>query len=134
VFRFSGVDDEDLPVAVRAGTDPEIGPLIRDRLSLTLAEGCALMSRLSEDQRPDVVYLDPMYPHRTKTALVKKEMRALRHLVGEDPDTSALLHGALNCARHRVVVKRPRLAPAIDGPLPGMAIEGKNTRFDVYLI
>lgn len=118
----------------RAGADPEIGPLIRDRLSLTMTEGCTIMAHIGEDQRPDVVYLDPMYPHRTKTALVRKEMRALRHLVGEDPDAPALLHCALNCARRRVVVKRPRLAPAINGPLPGMVIEGKNTRFDVYPI
>lgn len=118
----------------RAGADPEIGPLVRERLNLKVAEGCKFMTQIREDRRPDVVYLDPMYPHRTKTALVNKGMRALRRLVGEDLDAPALLNCALNCARHRVAVKRPRLAPAIQGPPPSMTIEGKNTRFDVYLI
>jgi 16S rRNA (guanine1516-N2)-methyltransferase len=42
-----------------------------------------------------VIYLDPMFPHREKTALVKKEMRLFRPLVGDDPDAPALLQAAL---------------------------------------
>ncbi|MDP2105284.1 MAG: class I SAM-dependent methyltransferase, partial [Desulfobulbaceae bacterium] len=86
------------------------------------------------EQRPEVVYLDPMYPHRTKSALVKKEMRILRLLVGDDPDAPKLLAAALACARERVVVKRPIKAEPITGPTPSMAIIGKTGRFDVYLI
>ena len=37
---------------------------------------------------PDVVYLDPMYPHKTKSALVKKEMRVFQSLVGADEDAA----------------------------------------------
>lgn len=118
----------------RAATDPEIGLIVKERLSLTVAEGRAYLSQLDETQRPAVIYLDPMYPHRTKTALVKKEMRLLRPIIGDDQDAPSLLAHALGRARHRVVVKRPRLAPIIEGPKPSMAIEGKNTRFDVYLI
>jgi len=87
-----------------------------------------------EDQRPEVVFLDPMYPHRQKSALVKKEMRLLRQLVGDDEDASDLLVTALARARRRVVVKRPRLAPTLTGPAPGFQIIAPNTRFDVYPI
>lgn len=118
----------------RAAADPEIGPLVGRRLSLTEAEGCAYMAGLNEARRPDVVYLDPMYPGRTKSALVKKEMRLLRDIVGEDPDAPALLTAALDCARRRVVVKRARLDPALEGPEPATRIEAGNTRFDVYVI
>jgi len=81
----------------------------------------------------DVIYVDPMYPHRRKSALVKKEMRFCREIVGEDEDAPALLEIALQCARQRVVVKRPKFAPTLNERLPTFTISSKNTRFDVYL-
>lgn len=83
---------------------------------------------------PEVIYLDPMYPHRNSSALVKKEMRRLRTLVGNDSDAPELLAAALLYAKKRVVVKRPRLAPPLAGTAPTMAVNSKNTRFDVYLV
>ena len=80
----------------------------------------------------DVVYLDPMFPHRDKSALVKKEMQVFRQVVGDDDDASQLLEAALGCARYRVVVKRPRKAPAVEGPEPATRIEGKSSRYDIY--
>lgn len=118
----------------RAARDPEIGALVRERLCLRVADSHAFMSGLGEQQRPDVVYLDPMYPHHVKAALVKKEMRTLRCLVGEDQDAPRLLAAALGCARRRVVVKRPIHAPVLEGPKPGTRIAARNTRFDVYVI
>ncbi len=82
----------------------------------------------------EVIYLDPMYPKRDKQALVKKEMRFARDIVGADPDTTELLAIALNHAQQRVVVKRPRLAPNINLYSPTHSILSKNTRYDVYLI
>ncbi|WP_455219408.1 class I SAM-dependent methyltransferase, partial [Kaarinaea lacus] len=88
---------------------------------------------LNAKQAIDIVYLDPMYPHRSKSALVKKEMRILRKLVGDDLDVAALLDTALRIARQRVVVKRPKAAPPIGSNPPSHCVESKNTRFDVYL-
>lgn len=82
----------------------------------------------------DVIYLDPMFPHRDKSALVKKEMRVFRELVGDDEDAPGLLAAALSRARYRVVVKRPRKAPCIEGPKPATQIEGKSSRYDIYPI
>jgi 16S rRNA (guanine1516-N2)-methyltransferase len=82
---------------------------------------------------PDVIYFDPMYPARTKSALVKKEMRILRHIVGADEDAAELLALALKKAQYRVVVKRARHAPIIAGPKPDLVYAGKSSRFDVYL-
>ncbi|MDQ5908659.1 MAG: rRNA (guanine1516-N2)-methyltransferase [Pseudomonadota bacterium] len=117
----------------RAMHDPEIGHWVRERLSVDHADGCEYLLTLREEQRPDVVYLDPMYPHRRKTALASKEMRLLRQLVGDDDDAPKLLDAALTCARRRVVVKQPRLAPALAGPAPDAHIIAPNTRFDLYL-
>jgi 16S rRNA (guanine1516-N2)-methyltransferase len=74
-----------------------------------------------------------MFPHRDKSALVKKEMRVFRAVVGTDDDTDALLAVAMKAAKRRVVVKRPRLAPPLAGLKPTMTLEGKSGRFDIYL-
>ncbi len=85
------------------------------------------------DQPPQVVHLDPMYPHRDKSALVKKEMRLFRALAGDDADAPALLDSALEVATHRVVVKRPRKAEPIGGIAPSHVVEEKTSRYDVYV-
>ncbi|MBU2894596.1 class I SAM-dependent methyltransferase [Colwellia sp. D2M02] len=82
---------------------------------------------------PDVVYLDPMFPHREKSAAVKKEMRIFQSLVGEDLDADNLLEPALALAKYRVVVKRPSYAPPLDNKKPSMSINMKKNRFDVYV-
>lgn len=90
-----------------------------DKLDLTIA--------------PDVVYLDPMYPHREKSAAIKKEMRIFQSLVGEDLDADGLLEPALALAKYRVVVKRPSYAPPLADKKPSMSIKMKKNRFDVYV-
>ncbi len=95
-----------------------------------------LLSALAGDKsfaRPDVVYLDPMYPHKKKSALVKKEMRVFQSLVGADLDADALFAPAYELATKRVVVKRPDYAEFLGGAKPSMAIETKKNRFDVYV-
>lgn len=83
--------------------------------------------------RPDAIYLDPMFPpKRRKSAAVKKEMRLLRELVGDDPDALELLEISRAIARDRVVVKRPDDAPPL-APDPSMSLTGKLVRYDVYL-
>jgi 16S rRNA (guanine1516-N2)-methyltransferase len=84
-------------------------------------------------QRPDAVYLDPMFPpKRKKSAAVNKEMRLLRELVGADPDAPELLEIGRRVARERVVVKRPDDAPPL-APDPDISFPGKLVRYDVYL-
>ncbi len=114
----------------RAGRDPDVAP-IAARMRLLGGNSADLM-RAWDGEAPQVIYLDPMFPHRDKSALVKKEMRLFRPLVGDDLDAPALLQAALALASHRVVVKRPRKAPIIEGPKPGYSLEGKSSRYDIY--
>ncbi len=83
----------------------------------------------------DCIYLDPLFPERTKTALVKKEMRVVRLLTGgqEDAAGKRLLVAALRSGAPRIVVKRPRLAPPLAGQRPASQITGRASRFDIYL-
>jgi 16S rRNA (guanine1516-N2)-methyltransferase len=81
-----------------------------------------------------VVYVDPMFPHAEKSALVKKEMRIFRDVVGDDQDSVELLEAALDTATARVVVKRARKAPTIAGRSPSYQLEGKSSRYDIYAL
>lgn len=103
------------------------------RLTLIEADAATWLAQLPTGDFPSVVYLDPMYPETGKTARARKEMQVLQSLLGHDPHPAALLDAALNTARNRVVVKRPRKAPALDGREPSHVIAGKSTRFDVYM-
>lgn len=80
----------------------------------------------------DVVYLDPMYPSREKSALVKKEMQLLHQMVGADTNSAELLARARQKALKRVVVKRPKGADYVGNQTPSASIESKNTRYDLY--
>ncbi len=115
----------------RAKEEPMLAEIMA-RLSLMVGDSLEIL-RDWQGARPEVICIDPMYPHRSKSALVKKEMRLIRLLVGDDEDSDQLLAAALAIASRRVVVKRPRLAPALLGQEPNFTISGKNSRFDVYL-
>ncbi len=119
---------EDGMAAARA-----VGPHVAEVVArMTLIHGDAkfLLSGL----KADVVIVDPMHPDRKKTALVKKEMRLLRELVGADSDSLELMQAALASARKRVVLKWPRHADALAGlPKPSHQILGKSTRYDVFM-
>lgn len=84
--------------------------------------------------RPDVVYVDPMFPLRKKSAKVKKQMQAFHAIVGTDPDADNLLANALAVARYRVVVKRPSGAGFLAETKPNYSLEGKSTRYDIYAL
>ena len=118
---------------LRRAADEEIAE-IAARITLHHGDTCALMPALAAAQgRPDVVYLDPMYPERKKAAAVKKEMAYFHGLVGAAQDEAALLAAARAVAKKRVVVKRPRLGDFLAQAEPAYQYAGKSTRFDVYL-
>ncbi|MFM2588401.1 class I SAM-dependent methyltransferase [Vibrio sp. TBV020] len=123
----------------RAKQDAEIGSWVSERMSLIHASSLNALNDLASDVnfvKPDIVYLDPMYPHpenKKKSALVKKEMRVFQSLVGADLDADGLLEPALALASKRVVVKRPDYANWLDEKKPSMVIETKKNRFDVYV-
>lgn len=108
---------------------------LRSHLALVRGDSSRELAALSTEASitPQVIHLDPMYPHRSGSALVKKEMRLFRALAGDDMDAPRLLEQALDVATHRVVVKRPKGAPPIEGPAPAHRLESKNSRYDLYV-
>ncbi|MCX8256493.1 Ribosomal RNA small subunit methyltransferase J [Beijerinckiaceae bacterium RH AL1] len=99
---------------------------------MTLAAGDA--RKILPGLAADVVTVDPMHPARLGSALVKAEMRRLRALVGDDPDSAELIAAALASPAARVVVKWPLRAPLPPGvPAPSHSHEGKTVRYDVFV-
>jgi 16S rRNA (guanine1516-N2)-methyltransferase len=96
-------------------------------------DACEVLRTLGPDERPDVVYLDPMFPERAKSAASKKEMQVCRALAGDDSDAQELFAIAMRSARYRVVVKRWLLADPLGGP-PSHQYPGQSTRYDVYVV
>ena len=119
----------------RACSDEIIGEWVQRRVHI-LPVGSLLEDSVIESiasRPPMAIYLDPMFPHRDKSAAVKKEMQMLQHLVGADLDSDALLDTARALATHRVVVKRPAKAPYLANQAPHSQITTKKHRFDIYI-
>ena len=118
---------------LRSVSDPSTAKIVCDRMHLIHADTIQYLRELEINHLPDVIYMDPMYPDRTKSALVKKEMRLFKKVIGDDVDAGELLSVALESSVKRVVVKRPRQAPNIGGLEPFTMIQTKNTRYDIYI-
>ncbi len=106
---------------------------IAARIRLIAADFADGLEQLSE--RPAVIYLDPMFPPRSKSAKVKQELQLLQLLEGTgggESDAARLLQTALAAGPRKVVVKRPLKGPALAGPAPSHVLRGKAVRFDVY--
>lgn len=87
------------------------------------------------DVVPDVIYYDPMFPDRKKSALVKKEMRIFKALIGADEDIESTLLALIRMAKHKVILKRPQTAAPISfqDVKPIGSVEGGACRFDIYM-
>jgi len=116
----------------RASEHPETRE-IAGRIRLTLIDSLRYFEAKSVGKEYDVIYLDPMYPQRSKSALVKKEMQMLQKLLGHGDNGDRLVDAALAAGCGRVVVKRPGKAPCLGSRAPSHSITGTTTRYDVYL-
>ncbi|TCS41352.1 class I SAM-dependent methyltransferase [Reinekea marinisedimentorum] len=106
---------------------------VADRMTLSAGsllepDACATLKQF------DVVYLDPMFPDRSKSAKVKKDMALFHDMIGADMDADELLNPAMALAEYRVVVKRSKKAPLLMNREPSTQLLGKSSRFDIYAI
>jgi 16S rRNA (guanine1516-N2)-methyltransferase len=116
----------------RAGQEPAVASIIHS-MQVTIMDAKQFLQTLSLKAMPDIIYLDPMFPSRTKNALSKIEMRMIRDIVGQDEDADELLLLALKKAKRRVVVKRPNNSPSLSSLAVSFVVEGRSNRYDVYL-
>lgn len=127
--------------------DPVIAALLRDALEratgdprlsgivgrMELVEGDSVFGLRALGFSPDVVFLDPMFPERTKSAAVKKKFQLLHHLERPCDNEGELLDAALAARPRKVVVKRPPKGPWLAGAKPSHSVAGKAVRYDVIV-
>lgn len=85
-----------------------------------------------QGERPHIIYFDPMYPEKKKSARSRKEMELFKELVGESQRELEMLSWARKMALSRVVVKRPPKGESIS-PDHNFSLTSKAVRFDIYL-
>lgn len=117
----------------RASAHEVLGPIV-ERMHLVAGDSRVTLERAgaSTGAQPDVVYLDPMFPGRTKSAAVKKKFQLIHGLERptEPLDEESLLQAALAAHPRKVVIKRPVKGPYLAGVKPSHAIAGKAVRYD----
>lgn len=110
---------------------PELTDIVK-RMSVCEADSIAELPRLAE--RPDVVYLDPMFPAKYKNALTKKKFQILHHLELPCTDEELLLQAAMQAKPHKIVIKRPLKGAFLGNRKPDYSLKGKAVRYDCILL
>ncbi len=116
----------------RAAADKRLAPIVAN-MQLTCGDSIDALHGVAAgySPAPDVVYLDPMFPARTKSASVKKKFQLIHHLEAPCEGEEELVRAAVGAAPRKVVVKRPAKGPALAGFKPSYTIAGKAVRYDV---
>ena len=129
VFQQSG--DHRVALA-RALDDPDLAD-IAARMHVRAGDSIEALRALATP--PDVVYLDPMFPERRKSAAVKKKFQLLHRLERpcEDSEGEELLAAAIAARPRKVVVKRPVKGPYLANVKPSHSVAGKAVRYDVIV-
>lgn len=117
----------------RAADDPALAAAVA-RMRLVEGDSVAGLRAMGErGEHPDVVFLDPMFPERRKSAAVRKKFQLLHRLERPCDDERALLDAALAARPRKVVVKRPPKGPRLAGAKPSYELAGKAVRYDVIV-
>lgn len=111
----------------RAAQVPELSDIV-SRMGLLKEDSVEAMPRLPF--APDVILLDPMFPARQKSGLIRKKLQLIQKLEKPCADEETLMKAALAARPKKIVIKRPAKGPYLAGIRPGYSIEGKVIRYD----
>ena len=114
----------------RAARQPELAPIVS---RMRLIEGDSIEVLASLDERPHVVYLDPMFPAKRKQAATNKKLQLIQQLELPCANEEELLGAALAVHPRKVVIKRPLKGPCLAGAKPSGSLRGKVVRYDIVV-
>lgn len=113
----------------RAAMDPELSEIV-GRMELVSGDSIQAMKAMAG--KVDVIYLDPMFPERQKSGLIKKKFQLLQQLEQPCDDENGLLDAAVAAHPTKLIIKRPLKGPQLAGLKPGYSISGKAIRYDCF--
>lgn len=109
-------------------------PELADAVSrMTLISGDSVEGMKKLDYKPDIVLLDPMFPARQKSALIKKKFQLIQLLESPCSTEEELLDAAVVADPKRIVIKRPLKGPFLAGRKPSYSLNGKAIRYDCFV-
>ena len=128
--------------------NPVIAALLRDCLERAkkTPELCEIVERMilheensidamkSGKVSADIVLLDPMFPARQKSGLIKKKFQLLQKLEQPCCDENELFDAAVGVNPKKIIIKRPLKGPFLAGHKPDYSNEGKAIRYDCIYI
>lgn len=128
--------------------NPVIAALLRDALEraavieelagiisrMTFIEGDSIPALQQQAVRPDVILLDPMFPERQKSALIKKKFQLLHAIEQPCQDGEQLLQAAIQAHPRKIVIKRPLKGPYLADIRPSHSVSGKAIRYDCIVL
>lgn len=100
------------------------------RMKAINCDSIAMMKSL--DFEPDVILLDPMFPERQKSALVKKKLQMIQKLESPCVDECEMIFSAMGAKPRKLIVKRPPKGEYLAGIKPDYSLKGKAVRFDCF--
>lgn len=111
----------------RASILPELEEVV-SRMRLHRENSLEGLARM--EQAPDLVLLDPMFPARQKSGLIKKKLQLLQKLEIPCPEEAMLLQAAIDSHPRKILIKRPLKGPFLAGVKPHYSLKGKAIRYD----
>lgn len=128
--------------------NPIIAALLRDALEraakvdalsdivsrMTFAEADSITALQGLSERPDIILLDPMFPERQKSALIKKKFQLLHSIEQPCQDEEQLLQAAMQAHPRKIIIKRPLKGPYLADVRPSHSLSGKAIRYDCIVL
>ncbi len=128
--------------------DPIIAALLKDTVRrgtrlrdlseaagrMTVVEGDSIEELPKLMDPPDVILLDPMFPAKKNTGLVKKKFQMIYLLERQSMDEADLLKAAILARPRKIVIKRPAAGPFLGDMKPGYSLSGKTIRYDCIVL
>lgn len=111
----------------RADQDSALVNIV-SRMNIICADSIEAMKNI--DFTPDVVLLDPMFPERQKSALVKNKLQVIQKLEMPCVNEADMFISAVNTNPQKLIIKRPPKGPYLASVKPDYSITGKAVRFD----
>lgn len=111
----------------RAAAIPELAEIVS---RMQVFHGNSVDAMGQHDTSPDVILLDPMFPERQKSALVKKKLQIIQKLEFPCVEEAELFLAAVHAKPRKLIIKRPPKGPYLAGVKPDYSISGKAVRFD----
>ncbi len=110
----------------RALTDSMLKDIV-SRMTLHVGDSIKAME---EGATADVILLDPMFPERSKSGLIKKKFQLLQKLESPCNNGDELLDAAIKACPKKIVIKRPAKGEKLGNINVDYSYPGKAIRYD----